>query len=308
MSPESVPEDSPWFAGKDLAVWIYRINRRPVGSLFDEPLPDVLEALFANLTAAPAAMLGTRSQREWRVGNIELNSSDRSLTGRIGWSRSGEQNQNIWDDDARAWVDTVVPSKTSAAAPFWFEADRRYLGILRHPSFQPRVLSSVLDYMINMAEARRGRGLANVNWAVDAVGDRSEFQSWLDRTDAVTLVEFVFERPNPDAEEDFENLFERLDRMEAEKITERVVAQDKDAGISKAGLLHDPTATSFIAAAGAAFGYIVAKGMQGGRKVNFDQRRDLMTETVETVGVTWDSAAQSVRAAVKRAVGRSNNG
>jgi hypothetical protein len=308
LSPESVAGESPWFAGKDLPVWIYRVNRRPAGSLFDEPLPDVLDALSANLLAAPEGRTGTRYQREWRVGNVETNAAERGLTGRIGWSRSGEQTTNVWDENDRAWTDTVVPSKTSAAAPFWFDADRRYLGILRHPSFDPPIISSVLEKMLNLAEARRNDGFANVTWAVDAVGDTSEFRSWLDRTDAVTFVEFVFERPNPDAEEEFQDLFDRLNRLEAEKITERVVAQDKTAGISKSGLLHDPTVASFMAAAAAAFGYILARGRQGSRKVKFDQRRDLLTETAETVGVTWDAAEQSVRDAVKRATGRSKNG
>ncbi|CQD08083.1 hypothetical protein BN970_01560 [Mycolicibacterium conceptionense] len=162
--------------------------------------------------------------------------------------------------------------------------------------------------MLNRAEVRRNNGLANIVWAVDPVGDTGEFESWLSQTDRVSSVQFVFERPNPDAEEEFEHLFERLDRLESKRITERIVARDGSTGLSKDGLRNDPTSKAFIAAAAAAFGYIVAKGSRGKKRVAFDQRRDLMTETVEAVGVTWDSAAQSVRTAVQRAVGRSDSG
>ncbi|GAA4293015.1 hypothetical protein [Mycobacterium paraffinicum] len=309
-TPKADPEERPWFARKNLLVWIYRVNRRPAGTLFDdaEPLPDVLDHLFQNLNAAPEVTTGRAHKREWRVGNVERNETDRSLRGRIGWSRSGEQLAIVWDAGARAWVDTVVADEASAAAPFWFEAERRYIGILKHPSFEPQVLSSVLEQMLNIAEARRTEDFPTVAWAVDAVGDTAGFRSWLERTDAVTSLEFVFERPNPDAEDEFRELLERMDRLKSQKISDRVVAQDPAVGIDKAGLLHDPVSLAFMAAAGAAFGYIVGRGRRGSRKVKFDQRRNLLTESVEAVGPTWDSAAEGVRAAVERALGRSKNG
>ncbi|CQD08077.1 hypothetical protein BN970_01559 [Mycolicibacterium conceptionense] len=65
--------------------------------------------------------------------------SDRSLTGRIGWSRTGEQITNVWNDTDKAWVDTVVSNETSAASPFWFAADRRYLGYLDILHFDPKL-------------------------------------------------------------------------------------------------------------------------------------------------------------------------
>lgn len=118
----------------------------------------------------------------------------------------------------------------------------------------------------------------------------------------------MFERPNPDAEEEFEPLFQRMNTMKAELIAERIAAQDARAGLDKEALLNDETAKRYIAAAKAAFGYIVARGRRGNKKVRFDQRQNLMSETTDTVGVTWASATTGVREAVRRAERRAGRG
>ena len=310
LSPESVPAESLWFAGKDLPVWIYRVNRRPAGTLFDSPPGDVLPAFAANLKAAGEVRKGGRYQRIWRVGNVESDEQDRSVAGRVGWSRTDVQIANVWDDGAKAWRDEFVSSEVSATAPFWFDATQRYLGVLRHPTFEPKVVSSVLESMLNRAELRLNRSgrPTNVVWGVDPVIDRREFQSWLDSTDVLTGIDFVFLRPNQDAEELFEHLFERIDRLEANKIKESITARDLAAGLSKEGLRNDRESSALIDAAARAYGYIVARGRRGQTKVLFDQRKDLMSETAESVGTTWNSAVQSVRSAVRRVARRLTHG
>lgn len=308
MSPESVPDESQWFAGKDVPVWIYRVNRRPAGSLFDGKLDDVLTSFTTNLRAAIEIRTGGRYQRIYRVGNVASDEAERSVSGRLGWSRTDVQLATVWDDQAKAWQDEFVSSEVSATAPFWFDANQRYLGVMRHPSFDPKAVSSVLGGMLNRAEVRLRKAPPTVVWGVDPVVDRREFQSWLETTDVVTSVDFVFLRPNPDAEEAFEHLFERIDRLQADKIRESITARDQAAGLSKDGIRNDPESNALITAASRAFGYIVARGRRARRKVRFDQRQDLMSETAESVGPTWDSAVQSVRLAVQRAVRRSSSG
>ena len=311
VSPESIPDDAPWFAGKDLQVWIYRVNRRPAGTLFDEPLTDLEKHFQLNLEYASEVTTGRRYQREWRIGNVQA-TDDAAISGRLGWYRHGEQITNVWDDKTKAWVDTVVTSDTSAAAPFWLETGTRFLGVLRHPSFKPRAVSQVLAELLNAAERRRAReatgGLPVVIWAVDPVVDEQEFRSGVERTDAVRSVQFVFERPNPDAEEEFAPLFARMNALKAELIAERIAAQDDRTGLDKEALLNDETSKGYIAAAKAAFGYIVARGRRGSKKVRFDQRQNLMSETTDTVGVTWSSATTGVGDAVRRAERRAGRG
>lgn len=233
------------------------------------------------------------------------------MTGIIGWSRSGEQLANVWNDDSKSWVDEMTANQVSATSPFAFSVDKRYIGILKHPTFKPMVVAGVLQEMLNRAEARRDdavAGIPNVLWGVDPVGDRSEFKAWIDRTDAVTSLEFVFMRPNPDAEDAFQHLFDRLDALESSKICERIVARNPETGINKQGLQQDATSGAFITAAMAAFGYVVGKGFRNGRKVKFDQRQNMMTEEIEHVGSTWESATLNVKDAVQRATGRAADG
>jgi hypothetical protein len=294
-------EDAHWFAGKDLPVLIYKVNRRPVGAdpMLFKPPPSVLRHLARALTRENKPVRsGRRFQRDWRVGNVAVDGARGTLTGMLGWSRSGEELRNVWDDDERAWRDVVVPSEASAVAPFAFVKDRRFLGVLRHPSFEENTVQWVLTELLNRAEQSTGMPL--VSWAVEPVGDPSEFFGWLDSADTVTELKFVFERPNPDAESAFEDLFERLDRLEAEKIRETVTARDPEVGLSKEGLRSDRVTQGFIAAAMAAFGFVVGTGYRGGKRVDYDQRHQALREPVTDLPGDWEPATDEVLRAVRR--------
>lgn len=290
-----------WFAGKDLPVLIYKVNRRPLSAdptLFDPP-PNPLTHLDKTLRrfGGPVAW-GRAHQRDWRVGNLALDDIGGTLTGMVGWARSDSGITNVWDDEAQGWRDLVVARDVSAVAPFAFVADGRYLGVLRHPSFTERNVESVLTTMLNRSE--RQSGLPTVKWAVEPVGDEREFYEWLESVGSVTELKFVFERPNPDAEDSFQEIFARLDRLEAERIRETITARDREAGLSRDGLRSDPLSVGFIAAAMAAFGYVIGTAYRGGKRVVYDQRRQVLTEPLEEVASEWLSATNQVLEAVKR--------
>lgn len=302
-------EGGHWFAGKDLAVLVFKVNRRPVTadpSLF-EPPADSLEHLDETLRRLRRPVRsGRRYQREWRVGNLNLDDFEGTLTGMLGWSRSGEALTNTWDEDAQEWQDVTVASEASGVAPFAFLQERGFIGVLRHPSFTESTVQWVLTEMLNRGE-RQSR-VPTVNWAVEPVGDPSEFDQWLDAADSVTELKFVFERPNPDAEDAFEELFARLDRLEAEKIRETITARDQRVGLSKEGLRSDPVSRGFIAAAMAAYGFVVGKAYRGGKRVVYDQRNQALREPVNDVQPDWPSATEQVLDAVRRVTRRRRRG
>jgi hypothetical protein len=136
--------------------------------------------------------------------------------------------------------------------------------------------------------------LPTTDWDVEAVGDESEFFDWVYSTDQVTRVEFVFKRPNPDAEESFQELFERQKAYRAEEIRETIKTKDTSQGLNKEALAEDRVGRQFLAAAMAAYGYVIAQGRKDGRKTGFDQRNKVARERTPSVGPGWDDATQAV--------------
>lgn len=177
----------------------------------------------------------------------------------IGWTRSAELLASAWDEENQSWVDRVIPGDVSAVAPFAFVADGRYLGVLRHSSFSETTLASVIRDILNRGEATRSA--PTTDWDVEPIGDEQEFYEWVASTDRILRVEFVFKRPNPDAEREFEALFARMNELEARQIRESINALDDDRGLNKQALRTEPTSRMFIAAAMAAFGYVVGNGV-----------------------------------------------
>lgn len=293
--------DEHWFSGKDLEVLVYKINRRPLGDLMlFEPPKDFLKHLTQVLSGDLVAKSGRSYQREWRIGNLSRNHG--AITGMLGWSRRGEALSNIYDENTKTWRDTVVPNDVAAVAPFTVLAGNRYFGVLRHTSFAETTVAKVFTELLN-----RGEGALpapTTAWSVDPVGDRQHFDQWLNSVDRVVEMKFIFERPNPDAEAGFQFLFERLDKLGAGQIVDRVTPRDKDAGLNKGGIREDRISQAYITAAMMAFGYVVGRGYRGGQKSNYDQRNDVLRERVHDVGATWDDAKNTVVKATRRAVGR----
>jgi len=300
-----------WFAGKAVDVLIYRVNRRPLSGepmlFFEERPEDVLAHLHDILGDLQPVKSGRRFQRDWRLGNKTFDAAAGVMTAQLGYSRAGETIGNVWDEETQSWTDWVVQTNASAVAPLAFvrdddDVESRFLGVLRHPSFEEDTVAWVLTEMLNRAEHRNR--LPRVEWAVEPVGDPKEFYEWLRTTDQVTELQFVFKRPNPDGEESFLDLFQRLDLLEADKIRENITARDPNTGLNKAGLMSDSTTRGFIAAAMAAFGFVVGKGRRRGKKVRYDQRQKALRQKVEDVSPEWDAATEDVLNAVRTALRR----
>ena len=303
-SPAAVEPTQRWFAGKDVDTLLYKINRRtPVaGPTLFEPPEDVLGHLEEALSFSVSYETGRAYKRLWHIGNKVFDYRADTLTGRVGWTRSAEVLAPVWDDGRQEWADRVVPGDVTVVAPFVFVANGRYLGVLRHSTFSETTIADVFKQILNRGEARRTE--PSTEWDVEPIGDEQEFYDWVDSTDRVLNVEFVFKRPNPDAEREFEQLFARMDGLEASQIREKIAARDADRGLNKQALRTDSISRAFIAAAMAAFGYVVGIGFRRSRRVKYDQRRQVARERIENVAASWDGATEEVLNAVRRARAR----
>lgn len=302
--PSDRDEQGHWFAGRDVDVLFYRVNRRSE-TLFQPPA-DILDHLRLVLEHPRTVETGRRHKRQWRIGNKNFDSSAGVLTGMIGWARSGDALNSAWDEESQSWIDVIVPSDISAVAPFAFSADRRFVGVLKHSSFTERNIAAVLSDLLNQGE--QNLPTPYTVWDVEPVGDERDFYGWVDATDQVTAVELVFKRPNPDAEEAFQSLFQRLDEHRAKQIKETITARDADEGLNKEALRTEPTTRSFISAAMSAFGYIVGFGVIRSKRVKYDQRTHVARERLGNVAPSWDGATEEVLGAVRRAERRRRGG
>jgi len=290
-----------WFADKDVDTLLYRVNRRVPAAgptLFSQP-ENVLEHMEQVLAVSVPYETGRRHRRLWHIGNKRFDHAAGTLTGRVGWTRSTETFTPVWDDERQEWADRIIPGDVTVVAPFAFTDDGRYLGVLRSSTFSETTVADVFRHILNAGEARRVE--SSTEWDVEPIGDLQGFYDWVDSTDRVVGVEFVFKRPNPDAEREFEQLFARLDELEASQIRESITAGDDRRGLSKGALRREPISVMFIAAAMAAFGYLKGRGVLGGRRVTYDQRSQVARERIENVPASWDGATEEVLEAVRRA-------
>jgi len=293
-----------WFAGKDVDTLIYRINRRaPAGGpIFFSPPPSVLTHLEQVLSASTTYETGRQPRRQWHIGNKVFNHTDGTLTGRVGWTRETQVNTPEWDEARQEWADRYVTGDTTIIAPFAFIADGRYLGVLHSSTFTEKSIAAVFRQILNRGENRRAE--PSTEWDVEPIGDEREFYDWVAATDRVLGVEFVFKRPNPDAEREFEQLFARMDELEARQIRELIAAQNEARGLNKEALRHEPVTRMFVTAAMAAFGYVVGKGITRGRRTQYDQRSRVARERIENVAPSWEGATEEVLDAVLSARAR----
>ena len=283
---------------------LYKINRRPPATgetIFTQPR-DVLDHLEQVLAASVSYETGRAHKRVWHIGNKVFDHRAGTLTGRVGWTRPTEVLTPVWDDERQEWSDRVLAGDVTVVAPFAFDSDGRYLGVLWHSSFSETTVADVFRQILNRGEGRRSE--PSTEWDVEPIGDPEDFYGWVASADRIVNVEFVFKRPNPDAERAFEQLFARMDELAARQIRESITAEDNERGLSKQALRTEPVTLSFIAAAMAAFGYIVGKGYRRGRKVTYDQRRRAARERIENVAPSWDGATEEVLGAVRRARAR----
>ena len=116
----------------------------------------------------------------------------------------------------------------------------------------------------------------------------------------MTKVEFTFKRPNPDAEESFQELFERQSAYQADEIRETIKSSGPEQGLNKGAFHTDKVAQMFLAAAMAAYGFVTASGQRNNKQARFDQRANVAREAIGGVGVSWDDATEAVVRATRQ--------
>lgn len=302
LSSDGGLQSEHWFAKPSVDLLFYRVNRRPIYAdpTFFEPDEDLLAHLERVLAHAAPGFSGRKNRREWRLGSLSFDPAAGTFTGRLGWARSGAAFGQSWDATSHEWIERVVAKEDSAVAPVAFVLAGRMLGVLKHPSFgtTERVLHEVLSQILNGGEQQED--VPTTAWHVEPLGDTGQFYAWLEGVDRLMLLRLVFERPNPDGEEEFQALFERLDAYEAEQITEEIRARDKDVGLKKEAVRSDPTTRGFLKAAlDHAFGRVWAKGFKAGRETVYDQRAKVLRQSVDFVGDDWETATRNVLGAVE---------
>lgn len=299
-------EGEPWFAGKDVEVMVYKINRRPLSGdpqLFRRP--ELLEHLETVLSGGHFAITGRRFQRRWRTGDRRVEGD--AMTGLIGWSREGQvQPGHSYDEATESWLPEAHVESHSAVAPFAVIREGHYIGVLRHPTFQADSVAAALQALLNLGETLRT--IPTTDWMVEPVGNEPEFLDWLTRVDRITEVRFVFRRPNPDGEDRFQHLFDRMDRMHADQIEQSVKQHNPDAGLDRDALMDDPEIQEFLAAAMEAFGYVAGEGYVRGKRTAYNQQDRVLKEPVENLDGDWDRARSVVTSVLRRIAGRRRDG
>jgi hypothetical protein len=298
---DSNVENQHWFAGKELSVLIFKVNRRPPDGLpFYNPPEIVYEHLKEVMNTHISDKSGRRYQRNWRIGNIIFDDKQETIRGRLGWSRSSEKLSQAYDDKIQAWVDQVISQDAAAVAPFAFQAKGELLGVLRHPDFDVKTLITILSQLLNRGE-RYNREPTTI-WAVEPVGDEIDFNKWINEIDILSSIKFVFHRPNPSARRSFEDANERIDNIGADQITEDITVDKnkRKVGLNKEGVKIDPISKGYIDAGMAGYGYVVGKGKKNGQKNDWDQRVRVRVEMIEAVSPDYENAGEQIVIALKR--------
>lgn len=294
----------PWFAGKDVDVFLFRINRRPLAGqgvhrLFDDLLhQDVVAHARAVLAMSHSVELGRRYKRIWRVGNLTSGPGDEWITGRLGAQSAGDRTEFDWNEEERAWEQEVRAVDHSVVTPFALLRDGRVVAVMKHPEINDGVAAAVLTRLLNQGERESGR--PGTDWSVDPILAEEEFDDWVNSVDRVVKVKFVFRRPNPDRADDLERLSDRLDALNAEYLAEEVKARDPQVGLDKYELNTDDGFRMLKSAAVRSWAFITASGYLNNKKVKFDQKAAVAREPVQSVGTTWLAAQDATLDAARR--------
>jgi hypothetical protein len=293
-----------WFADKDVDVYLFRVNRRPLAGegahrLFDDQMhSDVAMHLRAVLQLSDSVVHGRRHKRIWRVGNLTSGPNDEWVTGRLGAQSGGPRMEFGWNKDERNWEPEVRAQEHSVVTPFAFLREGRVLAVMRHPEINENAAAAVLTHLLNDGE--RTSGVHGTDWSVDPILSEEDFDQWVNSVDRVVKVKFVFKRPNPDRADDLEILMGRLDALDAEYIAEEVKAKDPQLGLDKDGLNQDAHLKQLKSAAVRSWAFITGLGYRKNQRVPFSQDSAIARERATSVGRSWEDAeTATLQAAIR---------
>lgn len=289
-----------WFANKQLDVYLFRLNRRPLivdqEMLFLREYSDTLSHAAAVLELSTEVEYGRHKSRTWKIGNLERTVDGTGFSGRLGSTRTDPAIGQAYNESDKTWNDTEILNQRFAVTPFAFSSDGRILAVVAHPEITPETMSAVVSRLLNQGE--RQLAMPTTDWGVDPILDEQDFLDWIVQTDTITKVKFVFERPNPDGAEDLEDMMDRLDHMKAASISEEIKAKDPDQGLDKAELTQDKYFRRFVSAAARSWARATATGRSNNQTVKYKQSESVALEKIAKADESWDGiTSQTINAA-----------
>lgn len=283
--------------------WVFRVNRRPSTSpptLFDGAnLPDVFEHLGETMRSGHQVVTGRRHQRGWRVGGIERDAKDRLLFGKLGWQALDATAEEVpqWNEEARDWTASArVPR--GVVAPFGFDGETRMLLVERRLKTSAKTVASVLEKIIGEVEeelAGKQPSRAPITWSVEPVLDANDFRDWLKSLDTVHTISFTARLPNPEPDDAFQDL---VDRMEARSATSFTETFRSDAEEGLVAVDQDQDVRQAIAMGEHGFATLRGEGVRDGQQDHYKQVERVATERAEAPS-GWDGAKEALRELLK---------
>ena len=293
----------PWFAGKNVDVYLYRVNRRPLEVnapvMFPKFSPNVMEHAYRVLDLSTSVTDGgNKRRREWKIGNLETDPSFEALTGRLGTTKEGSVVDHVFDEETKQWNDVARLQEDTTLTPFALLSDMRVLAIAAHPKISEVAAPRIFEKLLNNGEGKLP--VPTTKWAVEPILDDRGFEDWIRQVDRVTKVKFVFKRPNPDGAEDIQEMMDRLLLLKAESISEEVKAADGEVGLDKDELSRDPLMRKLRAAAVRSFAQVTARGYDRGALVRYKQKKSVARTSIGSASASWDEMGPLMVAAAKK--------
>ncbi len=293
----------PWFAGKQVPVLMYRINRRPRpkgGNLFaDEPNDFLAHLADCLLFGEVVTTEGRGSIRHWRLGNRVLVENLGAITGWVGYTVENTEEQEEYDDSSRSWRLSLALTERRASAPFVVVAEGRYLYVAKHPTFAEGTIPAIFEDLLNRGEQRREA--PTTLWAVEPVLDEEHFQHWLERTAVLDTLVFHVKLPNPDAADSFRQIDAYLKSMRAGELQHKLTPRDPDIGLNKE-IEQEPISQRLMEMTRRGYARIRAKGKTAGGTVRvYDQRRRVHRQQVRMPASPDEALGAVVRHAITEA-------
>jgi hypothetical protein len=286
-----VPElESPWFAGQAARLYLFRVNRRPMGAdtLFPgEPPADVFDHFVRVLAPGHEVITGRRHQRTWRVGGLHPDPETRTVVGQVGWEPRGETViVPRWSPEEMAWTASTEDPLGGDFVPFGWDAETRLLAVLRdRAATAPSTVSYVFERILD--ENERELIEPTTDWSVEPILDRETFLSWLGKLDVIRKVGFTAKLPNPEPRDAFADLVARMERRRATHHSETMRSENEE------GLTHpeeDPDFRQAIAMGEQGFAELRGEGVRGESVSKFSQRSAVATQRVDEMPDSWDGA------------------
>ncbi len=275
----------PWTPGRPGQLLVFRVNRRPLGEggFLPTTLPtDVFRHFVQVLAPGYPVVTGRGNQRVSRVGGLDVNYDARLITGKMGWQPYGQEQVLNWSEEEKDWVTRTEEPRESRLIPFAFDGDSRILSALKDSQSAPETVAAAFEKILRENEKELQE--PTTEWSVEPILDTREFLDWLGSLDVVRSVKFTARLPNPEPDEDFEELWGRLEKRHATEFSGKFKS-DRDEGL--VDVEEDPEVRQAIAMGSKGFATLTGTGTREGRASEFNQEDEVARERVDELPATW---------------------